>query len=575
MTVQAQTPQTAAPGDTAEPAPAVGDTTEPGQGTPPAAAAPGDTAAAPGTAAPLRLPVAAALAVAAGLALLAAFPLYGLWWAAPIGVALLALAVRGRRLRAGAGLGLLAGTVFFGPLLAWTNLHVGNTPWLLLTLFQAGYLALLGLALAWVSPLAARRPWLWPAAIALLWVAQEALRDRAPFGGFPWGRLAFSQADAPGLALAALGGAPLVTLAVAATGGLLAWAAHDLIADRRAWRRPAAALAGAAVVTLAGLAVPTATPAGQAVTVAIVQGNVPRLGLDFNAQRQAVLNNHVSATVALARDVDAGRQPRPDLVVWPENASDIDPLRNSGAAAAIDTAARAIGAPILVGAVLSGPEAGQSRNAGLVWPADRSPGAAPEQMYLKQHPVPFAEYLPLRPVVEPIAQAITNQAKLLRTDFVAGTAPGVLTLGPARVGDVICFEVAYDDVVRDTVRSGAQLLAVQTNNATFDESEALQQMAMVRLRAVEHGRDSLMASTVGVSGFVTADGTVHDASGFNTGAVLVRRLRLGDTATLATSLGPWPEAVLTFAAAGLLVAAGVARRRRATQVRDTEQAGAA
>ncbi|GAA1384396.1 apolipoprotein N-acyltransferase [Catellatospora chokoriensis] len=524
-----------------------------------------------GAGAPLRLPVALALAVAAGLALLAAFPLYGLWWTAPIGVALLAVAVRGRRLRAGFGLGLITGAVFFGPLLAWTNLHVGYAPWILLTLFQATYLGLLGLALAWVSPLARRRPWVWPSAIALLWVAQEALRDRAPFGGFPWGRLAFSQADAPTLALAGYGGAPLVTFAVAAAGGLLAYALGELIAAR-AWTRAAAATAGALAVTLLGLVLPATTPDGPTVTVAVVQGNVPRLGLDFNAQRQAVLNNHVAATMELAEQVRTGQAKQPDLVVWPENASDIDPLRNPSAADAINTAARAINAPILVGAVLSGPEPGQSRNAGLVWPADLAPGAQPEQMYLKQHPVPFAEYLPLRPIVEPIAQAITNQAKLLRTDFVAGTAPGVLTMGPAKVGDVICFEVAYDDVVRDTVLAGAQLLAVQTNNATFDESEAMQQMAMVRLRAVEHGRDSLMASTVGVSGFVTADGNVHDASGFNTAAVLVRDLHLGSGTTPATNAGPWPEYLLTLAALALLIAAGVARRRRAAPVEDTGQA---
>ncbi len=523
---------------------------------------------------PLRLPVALGLAVVAGLALLVAFPLYGLWWTAPIGVALMAVAVRGRRLRAGFGLGLVTGAVFFGPLLAWTNLHVGYAPWILLTLFQATYLGLLGMALAWLSPFARHRPWVWPAGIALLWVAQEALRDRAPFGGFPWGRLAFSQADAPTLALAGYGGAPLVTFAVAAAGGLLAYALGQAV-GARAWTRAAAATGGALAVVLVGLVLPTTTPDGRAVTVAVVQGNVPRLGLDFNAQRQAVLNNHVAATMALADKVRAGQVKQPDLVVWPENASDIDPLRNPGAADAINTAARAINAPILVGAVLSGPEQGQSRNAGIVWPADLAPGTRPEQMYLKQHPVPFAEYLPLRPIVEPLAQAITNQAKLLRTDFVAGTAPGVLTLGPAKVGDVICFEVAYDDVVRDTVRAGAQLLAVQTNNATFDESEAMQQMAMVRLRAVEHGRDSLMASTVGVSGFVTSDGNVHDASGFNTDAVLVRDLHLGSGTTPATSLGPWPEYLLTLAALALLVAAGVARRRRPAPVEDTGQAASA
>jgi apolipoprotein N-acyltransferase len=526
----------------------------------------------PGGRVPLRLPAALALAAAAGVALLVAFPRYGLWWTAPVGVALLALAVRGRRLRAGFGLGLLAGTVFFGPLLAWTNLHVGYAPWVLLTLFQATYLGLLGVALAWVSPLARWRGWLWPVAVALLWVAQEALRARAPFGGFPWGRLAFSQSDAPTLALAGVGGAALVSLAVAAAGGLLAYAVGQLAAARAVTRAVVAAAGGALAVTLAGLVVPAAAPGGRAVTVAVVQGNVPRLGLDFNAQRQAVLNNHVAATVALAQRVRAGQVPQPDLVVWPENASDIDPLRDAGAAAAIDDAAHAIGVPILVGAVLSGPGEGRSRNAGVVWPAGGAPGAQPDQMYLKQHPVPFAEYLPLRPIVEPIAQAVTNEAKLLRTDFVAGTGPGVLTLGPAKVGDVICFEVAYDGLVRDTVLAGAQLLAVQTNNATFDESEAMQQMAMVRLRAVEHGRDSLMASTVGVSGFVTSDGNVHDASGFNTDAVLVRDLRLGTGTTLATRLGPWPEALLTLGAVALLVAAGVARRRRTPRVRDTGQA---
>lgn len=525
-----------------------------------------------------RLWTALVLAVVSGLALLVSFPPYGLWWAAPVGVAGLAVAVHGRRLRAGAGLGLVTGLVFFAPLLAWTNLHVGYAPWLLLAVFQATYLLLLGLALAWVSPLATRRPGLWPLAVALLWVAQEALRDRAPFGGFPWGRLAFSQADAPTLMLARLGGAPLVTFAVALAGGLLAAAwlalrpvrlteavadpAAGAVASGRRWGAVAAYTGAALVVVGVGLAVPTAEPNGSPVTVAIVQGNVPRLGLEFNAQRQAVLNNHARATTDLARRVAAGEVARPDLVIWPENASDIDPLRNIDAAAAIDAAATAINAPILVGAVLSGPEAGQSRNAGLVWLPRQSAYGPPSQMYLKQHPVPFAEYLPLRPIVEPIAQAITNQAKLLRTDFVAGTAPGVLTLGPAKVGDVICFEVAYDDVVNATVRSGAQLLAVQTNNATFDIAEATQQLAMVRLRAVEHGRDSLMASTVGVSGFVTADGSVHDATDFNTEAVVVRQLRLSTGSTLATRVGAWPEAAAALAAALVLVAAGVLRRRR-------------
>ncbi|MDI5944200.1 apolipoprotein N-acyltransferase, partial [Micromonospora sp. DH15] len=128
-----------------------------------------------------------------------------------VGVALLAAATHRRRVRAGAGLGFLAGLALFAPLLEWTNLHTGMLPWVLLSLSQAAVVALLGAASAWVSPVVDRWRWAWPAVTGVLWVAQEALRSRAPFGGFPWGRLAFSQGDAPTLRLAAWGGAPLVT----------------------------------------------------------------------------------------------------------------------------------------------------------------------------------------------------------------------------------------------------------------------------------------------------------------------------------------------------------------------------
>jgi apolipoprotein N-acyltransferase len=515
-----------------------------------------------GANAPRPVPIAVGLpaAVGSGLALLAAFPPYDLWWLAPVGVALLAVAVHRRGLWAGFGLGTLAGLVFFVPLLAWTALHVDIAPWLILSAAEAFYVGLLGGAAAAASRLVDRYRWMWPPLVAVLWVGQEALRDRTPFGGFPWGRLAFSQGDSPLLRLASLGGAPLVTFGVALAGGLLAtalWQIRVGVGQTRRRSVPAAALtAGAVATVLSGLAIPTAAAAGERVTVAIVQGNVPRMGLDFNEQRRAVLDNHVNATLALANRVAAGEARRPDLVVWPENASDIDPFANPDARARIDEAARAIGVPILVGAVLAGPEPGQARNAGIVW----DPRSGPGPMYLKRHPVPFAEYMPWRSLFAPIARLVAAQADLLRSDFVPGRDPGVVQVGPAAVGDVICFEVAYDDLVRQTVADGSQLLAVQTNNATFDEAEARQQLAMVRLRAVEHGRDALMASTVGVSGFVTPDGSVHDATGFNTQAVVVRELRLGSGRTLAARLGAGPELALAALALGAVVAAAFQRR---------------
>ncbi|WP_052359429.1 apolipoprotein N-acyltransferase [Actinoplanes friuliensis] len=522
------------------------------QPTPPVPAPPPAVPAGPR---PLRLWVSVLLALAAGAALLLSFPPYGLWFLGPVAVALLAAATHRRRLRGGFGVGILAGFVFFVPLLDWTNLAAGWLPWILLCTAQAAYLGLLGVAGAWLSPLHDRWRAVWPLTAGLLWVAQEALRDRAPFGGFPWGRLAFSQGDAPGLRLAVVGGAPLVTFAVAAAGGALialAW---------RRWTRPrswagAIGFAVAAGVIVAGPALmPVAKPAAATTTVAIVQGNVPRLGLDFNAQRAAVLLNHVRATENLAEEVRLGRQPKPELVIWPENSSDIDPLRNPDAAQQIAAAATAIGVPILVGAVLRSDVPGEIRNAGILWQPVTGPDL--DQLYVKRHPVPFAEYMPLRP----IARVVSDKVDLVK-NMVAGDTPGVVRTPAATIGDVICFEVAYDSIVRDTVTGGAQILAVQTNNATFNESEARQQLAMVQLRAVEHGREALMVSTVGVSAFVGTAGQVYSETGFNTRAVVLHDMHVGGPRTLATRLGHWPE----FAAVGLavLLLAGAAplRRRR-------------
>jgi apolipoprotein N-acyltransferase len=508
------------------------------------------------------------LAAAAGVALLVSFPPYDLWWLAPVGVAALALACHGRRLRTGALLGFLCGAIYLGVMLKWTGTQVGPMPWLLLSALQASYLAVMGAASAWVSPLLVRRPVLWGPVVGALWVGQEALRDRVPFGGFPWARLAFSQGDSPLLGLAALGGAPLVSFATAVAGGLLLHAGMTAVTvirgtpPARLFARPAAIVGVAALVLVSGLFVPLHEPGGRTVTVAVVQGNVPRLGLEFNAQRRAVLDNHVDGTLRLADDVAAGRQKQPDLVVWPENSSDIDPLRNPDAAARISAAADAIKAPILVGA-LNRAGANNVLNVGLVW----HPGTGAGERYVKQHPVPFAEYVPFRS----LARKVTTKVDLVRSDFVGGDRPGVLQMGPARIGDVICFEVAYDGIVRDTVLAGGQILAVQTNNATFDVAEAEQQLAMVRLRAVEHGRHALMASTVGVSGFVDAHGRVYGATSFFTPAVIVRELRIDDGRTLATRLGALPEYLIILGALAGLVAAALIRRATKTTKTTTKE----
>jgi apolipoprotein N-acyltransferase len=512
----------------------------------------------------LWLPVAVLAALGAGVSALLSFPPYDQWWLAPISVAALGAACHRRRFRAGFGLGMLAGIAFFFPLLSWTSTQVGQVPWIALSLLESLYLALLGGALAFAGRFVDRHRSLWPVMIAALWTGQEALRDRTPFGGFPWGRLAFSQADSPIGFFAWLAGAPAVTFITAGCGGLLLSALWRgwTPADRRGWRHAAVFGAVAAIVAMSGLAVPTTAtrPVGEEVTVAVVQGSVPRLGLDFNSQRRAVLDNHVRATVDLAAEVADGRSAQPDVVVWPENSSDIDPVANPDAARRIDQAAKAIGVPIVVGTVQR--EGDRNLNVSMVW----DPHSGPGFRYVKQHPVPFAEYIPIKPVVRTVAGWIDDRMVdgIDRVNgFVPGEEPGVIPVAGLTVSGIICFEVAYDDLVRESVTEGAQILAVQTNNATFDSSEASQQLAMVQLRSIEHGRAGLMASTVGISAFTEADGTVHDATKFDTQEVIVSSLALGDTTTPATVVGVVPELLACLVALGVLIAS--LRRRRAPE----------
>lgn len=505
------------------------------------------------------------LAVAAGLVMWLAFPPADLTPLAPAGVALLLLATRGLPARTGAWLGFVGGAAFFIPVLEGIS-AVGPDGWIILSLVQAAYFLPLGAGVAVVARLPG-----WPVWTAARWVGEELIRGRVPCGGFPWARLAVSQTATPLTPYASWGGAPLVTFLTALIGGLLACAA---VAAHRAYRarasagdeedaralRPGRALVPAAVCLAAIAAVVGGdmlipTPAtGRPVTVAVVQGNVPRLGLDFLGQRKAVLNNHVKVTHELAAKVRAGQVARPELVVWPENASDLDPYAEPDAYTAIDAAVKDIGVPVLVGALTDTPDGEKVENRGIVW----DPATGPGDYYVKRHPVPFGEYLPFRDV---LTKLITRFERIPR-DFAKGTRSGVMKLGPVRVGDVICFEVAYDKEVRDVARG--DLLVVQTNNATYGRTSLPpQQIAMSRLRAVEHGRTILVAATSGISAIVAPDGRVIDRSGEFVPDIQVATVPARTSRTPSDRLGEAPERALALLGLGAVCAAAWTARRTA------------
>ncbi|KUJ69637.1 apolipoprotein N-acyltransferase [Streptomyces albus subsp. albus] len=499
------------------------------------------------------------LAAASGIALGLAFPPYGVWPLSLAAVAALCLLTRGRTARQGAWTGFVFGVPFLIVLLKWLHV-VGWDAVVGLSLIEALFLVPMGAGLALTSRLPG-----WPLWAACLWVAQEWARARTPFGGFPWGRLAFANTSSPYTPLAALGGAPLVSFAVALTGALLAAVALVAWRAREAGQRgPRAVLTAvgagalAAAATCAGFAVPVPTKAADTVSIAIVQGNVQKPGMDFLGRPLKILNNHVQATLKLAKDVREHRKPRPDLVIWPENASDLDPFKYREAYARIDEAVKAIGVPVLVGALVDHPtKPGYVKNQGIVWDPKTGPGAS----YTKQHPVPFGEYVPFR---EELSKLITRFQRVPR-DFYPGDHTGVLQVGPAKLGDVICFEVAYDGIVRDTVNAGARMLVVQTNNATYGRTgQPEQQLVMSKLRAIEHGRAVVTAAPSGISAVVGPDGTVQQRTKEFTRDVLTARIPLRDGTTVADRVGATPEWVLAMVGVLSCAAAIVIGRRGRT-----------
>jgi apolipoprotein N-acyltransferase len=520
----------------------------------------GSTAGPPRSRSLLALRIVAA--IGGGALLYLAFPPRPTWFLAVPAFALLRLVLDGRRPRAAFGYGFLFSMGIFVPLMHWVSSLVQTLPWIALAVFESLFMAVAAIGMVLVSRLRFAPVVL----MACVWIAGEAVRGRIPFGGMPWGRVGFSQPDGPLVPLAAIGGEPLLSFVTVLAGLALGELVRRLLAGRRALRPlmgPAALLVGAlALGPLAGLVPPTGN-VGRTVTIAAIQGNVPRLGLDFNAQRRAVLDNHVKQTVQLAADVAAGRTPKPDIVIWPENSSDIDPLQNPDAAAQIDRAARAVGVPVLVGAVLRNPDGQTTTNSALVWQA----GVGVVERNDKRRIQPFGEYMPWRDFFRLFSPYVDRAGY-----FVPGTGTGRVDMAGIPVGVAICWEVAFDDAVQEEIDAGAQVLAVPSNNATFGLTEmTFQQMAISQIRSVEHDRTSIIATTSGVSATIDPDGTVTQATRQFTPAYLVNRTELRDTTTLASRLRSGPE--WTLAALGAIAVAaalwtGRARRRAATGEED-------
>ncbi|QKJ25352.1 apolipoprotein N-acyltransferase [Aquiluna borgnonia] len=492
-----------------------------------------------------RLP----LAIAGGLVGLWIFPTEQIWILAPLVPALILLATLGLGFTGATSLGFIAGQAFYISHIEWLSLYLGPIPLIALSTLMSIYFSLgVGLT-AWLfkKMKPKRRGWIsFSLAAASIWTLREWIGSNFPYGGFPWSRLGMSQANGWFANYAWWGGISAISFVIALLGSLIA----VLVLSKglpRASRLATSAIAGFLIV------VPALTPltwglepAGQ-ITVAAVQGNA-NAGLFSNLSRGTILQNHLDATYQ-----NVPQDSNLDLIVWPENASDLSPLTSAAARAEIEKLTEYYSAPLVFGTITSRGE--EIFNSTLLW----EPGVGPTDYYDKKRPVPFAEYVPDREFWRQFAPDLID---LVARGYLFGTRDGIYDIDSFSAGTLICFEIAEDDIPRGLAIEGAQVILSQTNNADFGYSdETYQQAAIAKLRAIETGRAVVNISTVGLSAIYLPDGTTLDQVPWFEPRAMVQEVPLFDGWTPATSFGIWFDALNALAAV-IAIGVGLFRRSR-------------
>ena len=449
------------------------------------------------------------LAIVSGALLSGAFAPLTMWWLAPIALALHIFTLK--RCEHPFLNSFIFALVFNAIALHWTSTFVGSIPWTILALGQATLFIPLGFAHKYGVAL-------YPFIFLLL----EQLRGSFPFGGFGWMRIAYSQADAPYRSIAAIGGAAglsALVLCISLTLSALFNARVHVIA----------------ILPLLLLLIPIHSNSIGVVRVLMVQGDVPALGLDFNSRAKAVFINHVNETKkALAFDNNV------DFILWPENAVDVDPFTNSD----VKTTLNSFTTPLIIGAVIR--EKGSLQNVSILWRNEV------KETYVKQHLTPFGEYIPMRSLASKISPLVGSVE-----DFSPGSSSKIFEIAPAKIAPIICFEL-IDDRILSTAAQESNLLVVQTNSATFGFSpESAQQLEISRIRAIEHGRNTLSVSTTGISAVIDRTGAVTARTQIHQPAHIFASVQLLDSQTPRDRAGNWA----TAAAFLWLLILGIVSRR--------------
>jgi len=496
----------------------------------------------------------ALLAVAGGFISGYAYPRENVWWVIFISVASLFAAIKSMGFWSATLLGFLGGLAFYLAQIEWLSLYLGWLPWVALSIMQAIFFAFaMGVSAViwrWLDSrlIAANRAIVIPLALACIWTAREWFSSHWPYGGFPWSRLAQSQSDSFLATWVYYGGMPMLSFVVAFISLLMLMG----IQERKRGGNTRRAVAFLIAVLIPMIPVTSAAAESGYAVVGAVQGNA-NAGLFANPVPGSILYKHLVATNMLKRDPLFKDL---DLVVWPENAADLNPLANPAAKAVINQLVdQTLKVPLLFGTITE--RGSDIFNSLLLW----KPKSGLADYYDKIRPIPFAEYVPDRGFWYPLAPDLIG---LISRGFSFGTRDGIFEVGSAKFGSLICFEIAIDELNRNLVLQGAQVILAQSNNSDFGHSdETFQQAAIVRLRAIETGRPIVYDSTVGASAVYLPNGRVVEQLDAFTRGAFIAKLPLRSSLTPAMIIDPWFDWIINLTAISLIAISFGAWIRRA------------
>ncbi len=420
--------------------------------------------------------------------------------------------------------------------------------WFGLSAFQALGAAfvflLMGIAVR--SEFLSKKPLLHPLLFASLWVAWEWFQANSGWSGVPWGRVSLSQTSfLPALQSAAWFGSYFVSFLILTVGGLLAYVL--LYADKR---KLAIIMIGALFFGNLGagiLRMLTFNEGETRMSVAVIQGNLSSHEKWGNNATEHALTVYGTYTEAAAAE-------GAEIVIWPETAIPVNVDTHSYTGTRISEIAKACGVTVLAGVFTDDPETGDDYNSIVVFLPD---GTRSETLYHKRNLVPFGEFVPFRELVMTVIPPLA-EIGMLDKDLLAGEDSPVFELDEGAVGSMICFDSIYEANALDSVRNGAQLLAVSTNDSWFKDSRGVwMHNAQSQLRAIETGRWVVRAANTGVSSVINAIGRVEDKLDALLEGYVLADVTLQNQRTLYSYIGNvFPILCLTFAGGCVLLPLG-------------------